>query len=178
MGKAERFRGAKEPRLRFDRTAVGLVKRLQASLAKAVPDGKTVIVTITAPIRQDSKTGAALEGRIRGLLAARRSQLRATIYGNRVQVRVLKGGAGRTAKLIGFVHNPEPNPTLLFELTRLLLACMSSNKRRPGGNRWLVIANEDGAAPVETLRRVCLALRARTVFERILLAENDRLRAL
>ena len=176
--KPARFKGGKEPRLRFDRTAVGFIKRLQASLAEAVPGGQTVIVTITAPIRQDSKTGAALEDRIRTLLAARRSQLRATIFGNRVQVHVLKGGASRTSKLIGFVHNPERNPFLLFDLTRFLLACIGSNKRGHRGGRWLVIAHKNEAAPIETLRQVCLALRARTVFKRILLVSSNGVRAL
>lgn len=77
--KAVTFAGVKEPRLRFDRTAVGLVRRLQAALSKSVPDRKTVIVTITAPIRQDSKTGVVLEDKIRQLLAASRAQLKATI---------------------------------------------------------------------------------------------------
>lgn len=156
--KATGFKGVKEPRLRFDRTAVGLVRRLQANLAKSVPDGKTVIVTITAPIRQASRTGAAIEDRIRSLFATRRSRLKALIYGNRVQVQVLKGRASRTSKLIGFVHNPEPSPALLFDVTRFLLAHLGSNTRPQRRDRWLGIANEDGCAPIETLRQVCLAL--------------------
>jgi len=172
------FRGEKEPRLRFDRTAVGLVRRLQTTLAKSVPEGKTVIVTITAPIRQDSKTGAALEDKIGQLLATRRTQLKATIHGNRIQVRVLKGGASRTTRLIGFVHNPEPNPAVVFDVTRSLLACMSAEKRPHKGDRWLVVSNQEGLAPVETVRRVFLALRARTVFKQILLAESGGVRVL
>jgi hypothetical protein len=172
------FKGGKEPRLRFDRTAVGLVRRLQASLAKSVPDGKAVVVTVTAPIRQDSKTGVALEDKIRELLLTRRAQLKATIYGNRIQVRVLNGGASRTSKLIGFVHNPEPNPALLFDVARIVLARMGSGKRPPRDDRWLIIGNRDGLAPVETIRQVCLALRARTVFKRILLAGSEGVRAL
>jgi len=177
--KAITFRRVKEPRLRFDRTAVGLVRRLQAAVAKAVPDGKTVIVTVTAPIRQDSKTGAALQDRIRQLLADGRAQLKATIHKNRIQIRVLKGGTGRTSRLIGFVHNPEPDPSLLFDVTRTVLARMGSGKRAPTAtDRWLIIANQDGLAPVETVRQVCLALRARTVFKRILLAEREGVRVL
>src|SRR3974390_380886 len=108
------FKGRKEPRLRFDRTAVGFVSRLHEALATAVPDGKTVIVTITAPIRQDSKTGVVLQDGIWRLLATSRAQLKTTVCGNRIQVRVLKGGASQTSKLIGFVHNPEPDPEVLF----------------------------------------------------------------
>lgn len=175
---ALRFTGAKEPRLRFDRTAVGLVRRLQAALARCVPVGKTVVVTITAPIRQDSKTGAMLEERVRKLLASRRAQLRATINGNRIRVRVLKGSAPRTSRLIGFVHNPTPSPALLVEVTRSLLACIGSENQPPGGDRWLVLANRDGGAPVETIRQVCRALRARSVFKRVLVADGEGVRAL
>lgn len=172
------FGGVKEPRLRFDRTAVGLVRRLQAALSKSVPDRKTVIVTITAPIRQDSKTGVVLEDKIRQLLAARRAQLKATIHGNRIQVCVLEGGTSQTSKLVGFVHNPEPDPAVLFDVTRFLLTCIGSGKRPPTRDRWLVIANQDGLVPVETVRQVCLALRARTVFKRIFLAESEGVRVL
>lgn len=172
------FAGVQEPRLRFDRVALGLVRRLQASVSKSVPEAKAVIVTVTAPIRQASKTGAALEHRIRELLAVRRAQLKATIHGNRIQVRVLQGGARRTSKLMGFVHNPKPDPSVLFDVTRSLLDCIGSGKRPPRGDRWLIIANQDGLAPVETVRQVCLALRARTVFKRILLEESEGVRVL
>lgn len=176
--RAVTFGGVKEPRLRFDRTAVGLVRRLQAALSKSVPDGNTVVVTITAPIRQDSKTGVVLDNKIRELLATRRAQLKATIYGNRIQVRLLKGGTRQTSKLVGFVHNPEPGPAVLFDVTRFLLACIGPGKRTPTRDRWLVIANQDGLVPVETVRHVCLALRARTVFKRIFLAESERVKVL
>ena len=172
------LRGVQEPRLRFDRVALGLVRRLQASLSRSVPDGNTMIVTITAPIRQDSRTGAALEDRIRRLLAARRTELTATIYGNRIRVRLLKGGGGHTSKLIGFVHNPKPDPSLLFDVTRSLLARIGSSKRPVGGDRWLIITHQGGLAPLETVRQVCLAIRARRVFKRILLTDSEGVRVL
>ena len=172
------FRCVTEPRLRFDRTAVGLVRRLRATLATCVPVGKTLVVTITAPIRQDSKTGLMLADRIRRLLAGGRVQLRTRICGNRIQARVLQGGCSRTSRVIGFVHNPEPNPAALFSATRCLLACIGSRKRSRKGSRWLLVDNHDGLAPVETVRQVLLALGARNVFERILLLERGSVRVL
>ena len=53
-----------KPRLRFDKVATRLIERLQATLGEIVPDGMTVLLTITAPIRLPSKTAAALEGKI------------------------------------------------------------------------------------------------------------------
>lgn len=159
--KAITFAHVDEPRLRFDRVAVGLVKRLQSVLSKSVPDGRTVVVTITAPIRKDSKTGLLLEDKIRELLATGRAQLNTTINGNRIQVRVLEGGTSQTSKLIGFVHNPKPDPAVLFDITRFVLASIGSNKGRSTGGRRLAIANQDGLAPARTVRQVCLALGAR-----------------
>jgi hypothetical protein len=47
---------AAKPRLRFDKVATRLIERLQATLGETVPDGTTVLLTITAPIRLPSKT--------------------------------------------------------------------------------------------------------------------------
>jgi len=55
---------------------------------------------------------------------------------------------------------------------------MGSGNRSQKAHRWLIIANQDGLAPVETIRQVCLALRARTFFKRILLAEPEGVRVL
>jgi hypothetical protein len=159
-----------EPRLRFDKVAVGLVQRLQANISKSVPKGMTVIVTITAPIRQDSSTRAILEHRLRELLAAQRAGLNTTILGNRIGVRVLTGGKSGTPKLIGFVHNPKPDPALLFDAARSLLACMGSGRRSPTGGLCLLIDNQDGLSPLKTYQHVCSALGAWSFFRRILVA--------
>jgi hypothetical protein len=59
---------AAKPRLRFDKVATRLIERLQATLGETVPDGMTVLLTITAPIRLASKTAASLEDKIQTLL--------------------------------------------------------------------------------------------------------------
>ena len=76
--------GLTTPHLRFDKVALGLVRRLQARLCESVPDGKTVILTITAPIRVPAKTTAALEDKIRTYLSRRSAPMedRDTIHGN------------------------------------------------------------------------------------------------
>ena len=169
------IRAAADPRLRFDRVATALMQRLQASLSPAVPRGRTVVVTVTAPIRQDSRTAAALEARIAALLATGRERLRARICGNLVQVRVLSGGAAGSPRLIGFVHNPKPDASILFDACRGVLQAIGAAQRRAKRERWLIIVSEGGAAPGATVRQVCMALGASTVFERVLLAPLKRL---
>lgn len=72
----------------------------------------------------------------------------------------------------------EPGPAALFEVTRSMLACMGSKQRSLKRGRWLVVANQDGRAPVEAVRQVYRALRGGRVFQRILVAEREGLRVL
>ena len=181
VGKAERLahelmaasritiRGADEPRLRFDRTAVGFVKRLQEALGASCPKGKTLVITCTAPIRQDSKTGKLLTARIAKLIENRKTRLDTKILGNRIRVRVLKCAA--PVGLVGFVHNPEPKPEPIFDMARALLKAMNS-RRHAGGDRVLIVRSKSGHVPIKALQAICAALRVATVFPRILISSG------
>jgi hypothetical protein len=158
-----------QPRLRFDRVALRLVDDLRTALGGSVPDGQTVLVTITAPIRLPARTATAIEEKIRKLVATRAApaRLTGTIHGNRIQVHLLKGGTGRTARLIGFVHNPDSDPSILIDVARALLARIGSGERT-AGPRWLIVASQNGPVPVEACRHVCSQLGTGSVFERTL----------
>ena len=163
------------PRLRFDRVALGLVGGLLAALSEFVPDGEAVILTITAPIRLPSKTAAALESKIRDCLARRsaRVEVKGTIYGNQIRVRLVRGVSRRMSKVIGFVHNPDSDPDVLLRLTQSLLQHIgtAADKCPPDkftGDRWLVVANKDGLSYIETYRHVYSQLSNSTDFKKIL----------
>jgi len=169
--------GASKPRLRFDRVALGLVRRLQAALSEAVPESKTVIVTVTAPIWQASKTASALEDIIRRCLARRSPgqgrpvEANDRIHENQIRVRVVKGGSGGTAKVIGFVHNPDPDIEALLDVTQCLIAGMGA-KAAPAGpadERWLVLAGEERLSPIELYRLACSQLSLPAAFKKILM---------
>ena len=109
--------------LRFDKVALGLVRRLQASLESSVPDDRILVVTCTAPIRLAAKTAAALEEKIRSDLARRSAALERTytIHGNRLRVRLVTGGGKRGAKVVGFVHNPASDSDLILDVAQSVI---------------------------------------------------------
>jgi hypothetical protein len=165
-----------KPRLRFDRVALGLLRSLQDALHESVTDGKIVILTITAPIRMPSKTAAALINKIQVYLAHRSEQVEATdtVHGNQIRVRLVKGASRKASKVIGFVHNPDTDPEVLLDLTQSLLDCIGTQagERLPtgfGGDRWLVLANDDGLSHIETYRQVYSQLSIPTDFKKILM---------
>ena len=168
--------GLAKPRLRFDRVALRFVGGLQAALSASVPDGAAVVLTVTAPIRLAAKTAAALESNIRDGLARRpaRVELKDAICGNQIRVRLVTGVSGRMPKVIGFVHNPDCDGDVLLAVTQSLLQHIgaAADKRPPKkfpGERWLVIANANGLAQIETYRQVHSQLNVSAGFRKILM---------
>jgi hypothetical protein len=173
-----RGNGAK-PGLRFDKVATRLIERLQATLGETVPAGMTVLLTVTAPIRLPSKTAATLEGRIQELLGrgAPGRDEKATIHGNRIQIRLLRGQSERAPKMIGFVHNADSDALLLLNMTRELLKLISSAPGRrapkPADDQWLVVVSAGGISYLDAYRYIWSQLRMAIDFKRILMVFDD-----
>jgi hypothetical protein len=165
--------------LRFDKVATRLIERLQATLGETVPNGITVLVTITAPIRLPSKTAAALEDKIQTLLgqALPSRDTKDTIHGNRVQIRFLRGESRGASKVIGFVRNSDSDPLLLLDMTcellELLRAKAQRRPTRPVADRWLVVMSAGGSSSLQLYRTIHSQLRTATSFEKILMVFGD-----
>lgn len=109
----------KELGLRFDKVVVSLFGELRTFAGKAVPDGKVLVLTMTAPILQPGKTCRQIEEMLEQLRPSAFSGKKMTIQGNKVQMKMLnvpEGRSRRVPKFIGFVHNPTTNPRRLFEM--------------------------------------------------------------
>lgn len=108
--------------LRFDRVALRFVDDVRSSMNAIVPDGNMLMFTITAPIRLASKTATMLEEKVHGVLARQSApvDLKETINGNQIHVRLVRGVPNRR-RVIGFVHNPDSDPRILFDVTQSLL---------------------------------------------------------
>lgn len=162
--------------LRFDKVATRLMDRLQAALAETVPDGMTVLLTITAPIRLPSKTAAALEDKIQAFLAPGRDQ-KHTINGNRIQIRILRHNFERVPKLLAFVHNPDSDPLLLLNMTCELVERISAKARRPATQpsreRWLVLISALRSSYLEAYRHICSQLCMASYFKKVFIVFSD-----
>lgn len=169
---------AAKPRLRFDKVATRLIDRLQATLGEIVPDGMTVLLTITAPIRLPSKTAAALEDKIRTLLGRRTPgrDENATIHRNRVRIRFVRDESGRAPKMIGFVHHSDSDPRLLLNMTRDVLEILGAEAGRApkrAGDRWLVVMSAGDISCLELYRAIYSQVRMATAFKKILMMFVD-----
>lgn len=177
-------RGARQtnvarPHLRFDKVVLCLMERLQNAFAKTVPNGTTVLLTVTAPIRLASKTTVALEDKVQTLLQ-RDSPLpdaKETIHGNRIHIRILRGLSASAPKMIGFVHNLDSDPLLLLNMSQELLDLAGSaaiSRAAPQtGDRWLVVLSARGISCLEAYRYIYSHLRMPAIFKKILIVFSD-----
>ena len=175
--------GGARLRLRFDKVVTRLMERLRVTLDKTVPDGVTVLLTLTAPIRLASKTASALEGKIQNLL--RRVSVgrdnKDTIHGNQVRIRLLRNGLERAPKMIGFVHNFDTDPLLLLNMTRELVELLSAEHGKRAArvapkyteHRWLVILSARGSFCIEAYRYIYSQLRMATDYKKVLMVFGD-----
>lgn len=165
---------APKPRLRFDKVVTRLLEQLQVDIGNAVPDGITVLLTVTAPIRLPSKTAAALEDKIKTLLRhpPRRDE-KDTIHGNQVHIRLLRNASEGAPKLIGFVHNSSTDPLLLLRMTGDLLELPGRRATRFAGQRWLVVISAAASSCLETYRYIYSQLSPSTGFTKILMVFGD-----
>lgn len=95
--------------MRFDKVALALIDRLQEALERSVPAKKTLIVTVTAPIRQSTKTAFAVEDALAKRLARKPAKLEYAdeVHGNQIQARLVNRSA-EGSKVLVYVHNPDP----------------------------------------------------------------------
>lgn len=151
------------PRLRFDRVVLSLAARLKAALHDVVPDGSTVLITVTAPIRQPAATAEALEVGARVLIGRRslRRDAAATIHGNETRIRVVKGALAGPARVAAFVHNPDDGAAdTVLETAQALVEGLAAGGAADDatGKRWLVLATEDAPRHAKLYRQILTEL--------------------
>ena len=106
-------------RLRFDKVAQRFVTLVKIALARAVPEGESVIFTITAPIKSPAKAALAVESLVRACPPG--AERRAIVHDNEVRARRLTGVAERMPSALGFVYNVESDASAILDLAEARL---------------------------------------------------------
>jgi len=91
---------------------------VQGALDGDVPEGLCAVYAVAAPIRKPRQTIAALveiiRSRIRLGLAGREHI--DVICGNQIRLRIVTAGSPESARVIGFVHNPDTPSDAFLDL--------------------------------------------------------------
>ncbi len=175
-------------RLREDVVARRVLRDLESALSEQVPDGKTVILTLGAPIRVPKKLLPALTHMLLTRLESgvEEAEEKKTILGNRVRFCILNDNSIWNSKAIGFVFSGDPKPGALAKAMRSLHDAIDAGekKRLPerfAGDRWLVLVDNHWIGDVKTWRRIysLLAKPGGFPFKKIMMVlDNGRVESL
>ena len=172
-------------RMREDKVALRVLRDIESALRAEVPDGKTIIFTLGAPIKVPAKLVAALTSTLQIYFAngAEEVDEQETILGNRVRFRVLNDQSTWNEKVIGFVFSGDPAPGDLASAMRSLHDEIAAKAKVPmpkgfAGDRWLVLSSDRWIADVKTYRRACSLLSLTADFRRVLMLDGGRVEVL
>jgi hypothetical protein len=172
-------------RLREDAVARRVVRDLEGAVRPHVPNGKTVIVTLGAPIKVAKKLVADLTNELLGYLerGAQDIDEKRTILGNRVRFRVLETDSKWKVGVIGFVFTGDLAPSALAKALLALHGEIGAKAKRRmpdrfAGERWLLLVSDDWIGDVRTFRRAYSVLPPQQGFRRIWMVEGGRVFAL
>jgi hypothetical protein len=147
-------------RLREDKVAQRVIRDLETALSAHVPNGRSLILTLGAPIKLPNKLVVSLTTLFLAYLegGAKESDEKRQILGNRVRFRVTHSNSKWAAKVMGFVFTGDPAPAALATTMHSLHdeIATQAKRRMPKtfpGERWLVLQNDNWVADLKTFRR-------------------------
>jgi len=159
-------------RFRDDKVARRVLRDLESAVNAQAPGGRTVIVTLGAPIKVANQMLAQLtQILVTGLKSGTPDvEERLEILGNRVRYRVLGDGSAWTSRAVGFVFSGDPSCGELAEAMVGLRDVIAAKATcAPAGERWLVLAGGDWIADIKTYRRAFSYLAIPGGFEKVLM---------
>jgi hypothetical protein len=166
-------------RFRDDAVARRVLRDLETAVRGHVPDGKTLVLTLGAPIKEPKKVLAALTEELLTYLqsGAENAEKKRTLFGNRVRFLMASDGLRSNSKLAAFVFSGDPKPGVLLNAMRSLqdeITAYAKQRLPPGfsADRWLVLVSDQWIADIKTYRRMYSQLSIPGRFTKILMVLN------
>jgi hypothetical protein len=94
-----------------------LVRNLQAALDRGVPQGRALVITVTAPIRLPARTVVEVLAHLERPIPKAFNKV---VCGNRVRAQMVRAGA-TAPRVVVFVHNPQRSVRALIDLVEAWL---------------------------------------------------------
>jgi hypothetical protein len=164
-----------KPRFRDDAVARRVLRNLDTAVQAHVPGGKTLVLTLGAPIKEPKKLLAALTKMLLSYLRSGAEDVaqKRTLLGNRVRFLLASDGLRANSKLTAFVFSGDPKPGVLLNAMRSLQAEITAHakKRLPGrfsADLWLVLVSDQWIADIKTYRWMYAQLAIPDRFAKIL----------
>jgi hypothetical protein len=153
-----------------------VLRDIESALRSHVPNRKTLILTLGAPIKVPKRLIAALTKLLLDYIQSgvEEREERKAVLGNRIRFRLLNHSLRWNAKVIGFVFSGDPKPGVIANAMRSLHdeIAAKAKRRMPAsftGDRWLILSSDDWIADIKTYRLIYSQLSPPRSFKKILM---------
>ncbi|HHJ38096.1 MAG TPA: hypothetical protein ENJ86_01355 [Methylothermaceae bacterium] len=174
--------GGYKPRLSEDATAIRLCEELNRELSKKIPKGRTVHLTLSAPIASARRLKPQLGQVIIELIettGVADVTVEKEILGNQITIHLIPADRLSGKQLVGLVTNQKSHVDILANAKHILAdrIAVKTEKCRSldfNGPVWLALYNDYRLADANTYMQALDQLSLKHKFERILLVEGNR----
>lgn len=174
--------GGSRPRLSEDSTAIRLCNELNQDLKSDIPTNRTVLLILSAPIKNVRKLKPRLNEEIMALVVSARSDdvpVKREILGNKITIHLIPEGRPSGKKVVGAVQNEKSSADILANATailadRIYVKTQKCRSLRSVDPLWLVLFNDYWLADIDTYRQAMSELSIEHPFEKILIISGDK----
>lgn len=173
--------GGYKPRFSEDSTALRLCNELDEQLKNRVPAGRTVLLTLSAPINCARKLKPRLSEEIMALVEIAGETdvtVEREILGNKITIHHLPEDRPSGKKVVGGVQNKKAGTDILANAKDILedRIAVKAQKCKPllsNGQVWLVLFNDYWLADFNTYKQAMAQISSKHPFERILIVSGS-----
>jgi hypothetical protein len=170
-------KGRTKSRYTDDATGLWIINEVKAALRHRVPDGRTVILTVYAPVHNARKTKTRLEEILLAHLAVGKDvDVTEDIYGNSIAIRVSSYHGIDDAKIHGLVPHQKSSPDILFNARYALddrIMVKAAKCQSIPGPLWLALLNDYWLADDATYQQAFKMQSRAHPFDKILLVAKS-----
>jgi len=170
------------PRLSGDTTAIRLCNELNHDLKNDIPENRTVLLILSAPIYRARKLKPKLSAEIMALVGSAASDdvtVTHEIMGNKITIHHIPDDRHSGKKIVGAVQNEKSSADILANATAILadrihIKTQKCESLQSCDSLWLVLFNDYWLADIDTYRQAVSKLSIDHPFEKILIVSGSK----
>ena len=171
-----------KPRLSEDTTAIRLCNELNHDLKNDIPENRTILLILSAPINSARKLKRKLIDEIMALVGSAASNdvtVTREIMGNKITIHLIPNDRPSGKKIVGAVQNENSSADILANATAILadridIKTQKCKSLQSGDPLWLVLFNDYWLADIDTYRQAMSKLSVDHPFKKILIISGNK----
>ncbi|MGR5144752.1 hypothetical protein ACQKPX_24180 [Photobacterium sp. DNB23_23_1] len=171
--------GKPYPRLKDDEPAKKLASKIELDIKDSIPDGKHVLLIISAPVTNIRKTQSSVSAAIKDMINIGNNKLEKLFFGNNISITILSEWPTGESKVGVAISNKYSSSNIVENVKKMLTERIETkNKKRvvrpTTTEYWLALYNDYWVANAETYQLAYQSDSIEHGFDKVLIVDGNR----